>query len=56
MKPIRDRVVSVITQVAKEQKMQYVIDSREDLAVILYAEKDFDITYDVLKILNREGK
>jgi outer membrane protein len=56
MKPIRDRVVSIIGQVAKEQKMQYVIDRREDLAVILYAEPSFDLTYKVLDILNRQDR
>lgn len=55
MKPIRDKVYGVIGQVAKEKKMQYVFDKRDELAVILYADKEFDITYDVLKILNREG-
>ena len=56
MKPIRDRVVGVIADVAKDQKMQYVIDKREDLAVILYADPSFDLTYKVLDILSRQGK
>lgn len=56
LKPIRDRVYGVIGQVAKEQKMQYVFDKREDMAVILYADPEFDLTYKVLDILNRQGK
>jgi outer membrane protein len=56
LKPIRDRVYGVIGQVAKEEKMQYVFDKREDMAVILYAEPEFDLTYKVLDILNRQGK
>lgn len=56
MKPIRAKVIKVITQVAKEQKMQYVIDKREDLAVILYADPSFDLTYKVLDILNRQDR
>ncbi len=56
LKPIRDKVYGVIAQVAKEQKMQFVLDKREDLAVILYADPEFDLTYKVLDILNRQGK
>ncbi len=56
LKPIRDKVYNIIAQVAKDKKMQYVFDKREELAVILYADKDFDITYDVLGILNRQEK
>jgi outer membrane protein len=56
MKPIRDRVISVIAQVAKEQRMQYVIDKREDLAVVLYADPNYDLTYKVLDVLNRQGR
>jgi outer membrane protein len=55
MKPIRDRVYKVIAQVAKDQKMQYVFDKRDELAVILYADPSFDLTYKVLDILNRQG-
>lgn len=55
MKPIRDKVYGVIAKVAKDKNMQFVFDKRDELAVILYAEKNFDITYDVLGILNREG-
>ncbi len=54
MKPIRDKIVKIIAQVAKEQKMQYVIDKREDMAIILYADPSFDLTYKVLDILNRQ--
>lgn len=55
MNPIRDKVYKVISQVAKDQKMQYVFDKRDELAVILYADPTFDITYKVLDILNRQG-
>jgi len=55
MKPIRDKVYKVIAQVAKEKGMQYVLDKRDELAIILYADKNFDLTYDVLGIINREG-
>ena len=55
MKPIREKVYKIISQVAKDQKMTYVLDKRDELAVILYADPSFDITYKVLDILNREG-
>lgn len=56
MTPIRNKVVGVIAQLAKEQKMQYVIDKREDLAVVLYADPSYDLTYKALDILNRQDR
>jgi len=55
MKPIRDRVYSVIAKVAKDQHMDFVLDKREDLAVVLYADPTYDLTYKVLDILSRQG-
>ncbi len=55
LKPIRDKVYGVIAQVAKEQKMQFVFDKNDQAAVILYADKDYDLTYKVLDILTRQG-
>lgn len=54
LKPIRDKVYGVIAKVAKDQRMQFVFDKREEMAVILYADPDYDLTYKVLDILNRE--
>ncbi len=56
LKPIRDKVYGVIAQVAKTQGMQYVLDKRQDLAVVLYANPDYDLTYKVLDILTRQGQ
>ncbi len=56
LKPIRDKVYGVIAQVAKQQGMQFVLDKRQDLAVVLYANPDYDLTYKVLDILTRQGK
>ena len=53
LKPIRDKVYKVIAQVAKGEKMQYVLDKREDLAVVMYADPSYDLTYKVLDILSR---
>ncbi|MGC8594228.1 MAG: OmpH family outer membrane protein [Candidatus Kryptoniota bacterium] len=56
LKPIRDKVYGVIAQVAKEQKMQFVFDKRDEIAIILYADPQFDLTYKVLDVLNRQGR
>ncbi len=53
--PIRDKVYKVIAQIAKEQRMQFVLDKRQDLAVVLYADPSLDLTYKVLDILARSG-
>ncbi len=55
LKPIRDKVYGVIARVAKEQKMQFVLDKNDQAAVILYADPDYDLTYKVLDILTRQG-
>jgi outer membrane protein len=55
LKPIRDKVYGVIAKVAKDQKMQYVFDKSDQVAVILYADPDYDLTYKVLDILSRQG-
>ncbi len=55
LKPIRDRVYSVIATVAKEQHMQFVLDKSDQVAVVLYADPDYDLTYKVLDILTRQG-
>lgn len=55
LKPIRDKVYSVIARVAREQHMQYVLDKSDQVAVVLYADPDYDLTYKVLDILTRQG-
>ncbi|HEY9166493.1 MAG TPA: OmpH family outer membrane protein [Candidatus Kryptonia bacterium] len=55
MKPIRDKVYTVIARVARDQKMQYVLDKNDNIAVVLYADPAYDITYKVLDILNQQA-
>ncbi len=55
LKPIRDKVYAVIARVAKQQHMQFVLDKSEQVAVVLYADPDYDLTYKVLDILTRQG-
>ncbi len=55
LKPIRDKVYGVIAKVAKENKMQFVLDKNDQVGVILYADPDYDLTYKVLDILTRQG-
>ncbi len=55
LKPIRDRVYSVIARVAKAQRMQFVFDKSDQAAILLYADPDYDLTYKVLDLLTRQG-
>ncbi len=51
--PIRDRIVKAIQVVAKEEKMQFILDKTPDVALLLYADPQFDMTYKVLDRLKR---
>ncbi len=55
MTPIRDRVMKVIEQVAKEQKVAFMFDKAGDV-LLLYADKTADYTYIVLDRLKRGSK
>jgi len=54
-KPIQDRVMKVIKQVAQENGFNYVFDNLENATNILYADTKFDLTYVVIDRLKRGG-
>lgn len=51
-KPVKDRIMKGIQEVAKEEAMTFVFDKSGDI-VLLYADETFDITYKVLDKLKR---
>jgi outer membrane protein len=55
MKPIQEKVFKAIAQVAKEQKLAFVLDRATEVPV-LYADPQYDYTFKVLDMLKRGGK
>lgn len=51
-KPVKDRIMRGIQEVAKEESMTFIFDKSGDI-VLLYADETFDITYKVLDKLKR---
>lgn len=45
-KPLKEKIVKVITDVAKELKYNYVLDKASD--ALIFGDKEFDITFKVL--------
>jgi len=52
MSPIREKILKVIAQVAKEEKVSFMFDKAGDV-LLLYADKTADYTYKVLDRLKR---
>jgi outer membrane protein len=53
MSPVKDKILKAIEAVAKEEKMSFVFDKGADVAVLLYGERSFDVTFKVLDRLKR---
>lgn len=53
LQPIKDKVLKVIQQVAKEEKLTFVFDRNETIMVMLYGDPAYDYTYKVLDRLKR---
>jgi len=53
LKPIKDKILKTIEQIAKEQKFQFVFDKNETVQFLLFAEGAYDLTFDVLSKLKR---
>lgn len=51
--PIKKKVMKVIEQVAKEEKLSFVFDRNEQILVLLYGDPASDYTYKVIDRLNR---
>ncbi len=53
LQPIKDKILKVIQQVAKEEKLTFVFDRNETIMVMLYGDPAYDYTYKVLDRLKR---
>ena len=53
LRPIKQKVIKVIEQVAKEQKLQFVFDRNDQILVLLYGEAKYDYTDLVIYRLKR---
>ena len=51
--PIKKKVMKVIEQVAKEEKIQFVFDRNDQILVLLYGDPSFDLTFKVIDKLKR---
>ena len=55
LKPIQDQVLSIVRQIAKERKYDFVFDRSSDL-VMLYSAKNYDISNLVLQRINAQER
>ena len=55
IKPIQDRVLSVVREIAVEKKFDFVFD-RSSTLIMLYSQKNYDISELVLKKINNQEK
>ena len=55
IKPIQDRILSVVREIAIEKKFDFVFDRSSDL-IMLYSQKNYDISELVLRKINSQEK
>ena len=55
IKPIQDRVLSVVREIAVEKKFDFVFD-RSSTLIMLYSQKNYDISELVLRKINNQEK
>ena len=53
MKPVQNKVFNAITDIAKEEELDFVFDRSGDV-LLLYAKEEYDITAKVLERLKLE--
>jgi len=51
--PIKKKVMKVIEQVAKFEKLQFVFDRNDNILVLLYGDTKYDYTHEVIDWLKR---
>ena len=55
IQPLQDQVMSIVKQVAEENKYDFIFD-RSSTAIMLYSAKNYDISELVIKRINRQQK
>lgn len=53
LRPVKQKVLKVIEQVAKDEKLQFIFDRNDQITVLLYGEEKFDYTNFVIDRLKR---
>jgi outer membrane protein len=53
LRPVKLRVMQVIEQIAKEEKIQFMFDRNDQIMVLLYGEQKYDFTNLVIDRLKR---
>lgn len=53
LRPIKQKVMNIIQQIAKEEKIQFIFDRNEQIMVLLYGEAKYDFTNLVIDRLKR---
>ena len=53
LRPIKNKVMKVVEQIAKEQHVTFMFDRNEQILVLLYGESKYDYTYQVIDRLKR---
>jgi outer membrane protein len=53
LRPIKQKVMNIIQQIAKEEKIQFIFDRNEQIMVLLYGEAKYDYTNLVIDRLKR---
>ncbi len=48
LRPIKQKVMRVIEEIAKENKIQFMFDRNDQILVLLYGESKFDYTFKVI--------
>jgi hypothetical protein len=55
LKPIQDRVLGIVREIAQERKYDFIFDRSSDL-VMLYSAKNYDISDLVLRKINAQDR
>jgi outer membrane protein len=53
LRPIKQKVMNIIQQIAKDEKIQFIFDRNEQIMVLLYGEAKYDYTNLVIDRLKR---
>ena len=55
LKPVQDQVLSIVQDIAKERKYDFVFDRSSDI-IMLYSAKNYDISYLVLRRIQSQER
>ncbi len=53
LRPVKQRVLKVIEQVAKDERLQFIFDRNDQITVLLYGDEKFDYTNFIIDRLKR---